>query len=230
MKEFTERHHEFIAASFYALLVERFEKRGEAAFVHATQRYAEQRGARMAQRAIRDGRELNFLTYREYGEWVNTQTVKDMGCDNQGYVVSYAPDFDERVTMCPWAAQFKDMDMAKAGTVYCTHLDSSVVRGFNPALVYEVPQSMHEHEYCIQIARGANFEEGKIPKKRQEYLHTFDYHCGHLYKTFSSIVIAIFGAEGQRIATEVLSRFENAYGTEMADVLTGYYDTDFDVI
>ena len=132
MKEFTERHHAFIAASFYALLVERFEKRGEAAFVHATQRYAEQRGARMAQRAIRDGRELNFLTYREYGEWVNTQTVKDMGCDNQGYVVSYAPDFDERVTMCPWAAQFKDMDMAKAGTVYCTHLDSSVVRGFNP--------------------------------------------------------------------------------------------------
>ena len=45
MKEFTERHHAFIAASFYALLVERFEKRGEAAFVHATQRYAEQRGA-----------------------------------------------------------------------------------------------------------------------------------------------------------------------------------------
>lgn len=44
MKEFTERHHAFIAASFYALLVERFEKRGEAAFVHATQRYAEQRG------------------------------------------------------------------------------------------------------------------------------------------------------------------------------------------
>ena len=41
MKEFTERHHAFIAASFYALLVERFEKRGEAAFVHATQRYAE---------------------------------------------------------------------------------------------------------------------------------------------------------------------------------------------
>ena len=40
----------------------------------------------------------------------------------------------------------------------------------------------------------------------------------------------MFGAEGQRIATEVLSRIENAYGTEMADVLTGYYDTDFDVI
>ena len=62
MKEFTERHHAFIAASFYALLVERFEKRGEAAFVHATQRYEEQRGARIAQRANRDPREKKLLT------------------------------------------------------------------------------------------------------------------------------------------------------------------------
>ena len=92
---------------------------------------------------------------------------------------------------------------------------------------------MHEHGYCIQIARGANFEEGKIPQKRREYLKGFDYHCGHVYKTFSSITIAIFGLEGQKIATEVLSKvlskFGEKYGQDMADVLTKYYDTDFDV-
>lgn len=230
MKEFTEKNHAFIAGSFYSLLTEKFGERGEAAFVHATQRYAEQRGARMAQRAIRDGRTLDFATYREYGEWVNTQSVKEEGCDNQGYVVSYSPDFDERVTMCPWAAQFKEMNLQKGGTVYCTHLDNSVVRGFNPYLVFEVPQSMHEHGSCIQIARGANFPEGKTFQKHKEYLRTFDYHCGHIYKTFSSIVIAIFGAEGQMIASEVLKRFAAEYGDDMADVLTRYYSTDFDVI
>lgn len=230
MKEFTEKNHAFIAGTFYVLLTEAFGDRGEAAFVHATQRYAEQRGARMAQRAIRDGKPLTFATYREYGEWVNTQSVKDEGCDNQGYVVSYSPDFDERVTMCPWAAQFKEMKLPKAGTVYCTHLDNSVVRGFNPYLVYEVPQSMHEHGFCIQIARDANFPDGKTFQKHKEYLRTFDFHCGHIYKTFSSIVIAIFGAEGQRIAAEVLERFAAEYGKEMADVLTKYYSTDFDVI
>lgn len=230
MKEFTERHHAFLAATFYQLATDKFGKRGEKAFVHATQRYAEQRGARMAQRAIRDGKDLTFFTYREYGEWVNTETVKQMGCDNQGYIVSYSPDFDERVTMCPWAAQFKAMHLEKAGTIYCTHLDNSVVRGFNPYLVYEVPQSMHEHDCCVQIARNANFEAGKVPKKHQEYLKKFDYHCGHLYKTFSSIMIAIFGIDGQKIATEVLVRFSDEYGKEMANVLTEYYDTDFDII
>ena len=230
MKEFTEKHHAFLSATFYRLLTQAFAERGEAAFIHATQRYAEQRGARMAQRAIRDGQPLTFATYRAYGEWVNTQSVKDEGCDNQGFVVSYAPDFTEHVTMCPWAAQFKEMGMQKAGSVYCTYLDSSVVRGFNPSLTYEVPQSMHECGYCIQIARDANFEEGKIPQKRKEYLRSFDFHCGHVYKTFSSIVIAIFGAQGQRIAAEVLQRFSEEYGSDMADVLVRYYDEDFDVI
>lgn len=230
MREFTEKNHAFIAATFYKLLTEHFGDRGTAAFVHCTQRYAEQRGARMAQRAIRDGKPLNFATYRGYGEWVNTQSVKDEGVDNQGYVTEYAPDFTEHVTMCPWAAQFKEMNMQQAGTVYCQHLDNSVVRGFNPYLVYEVPQSMHEQGYCIQIARGANFEEGKIPTKKKEYLRTFDFHCGHIYKTFSQITIAIFGSEGQEVAAEVLKRFANEYGRDMADVLVKYYDEDFDVI
>jgi hypothetical protein len=230
MEEFTEKHHAFIAASFYDLLTKNFAERGEAAFVHATQRYAEQRGARMAQRAIRDGQPLTFETYRAYGEWVNTQSVKDEGCDNQGYVTSYSPDFVEHVTQCPWATQFKAMGMSKAGTVYCKHLDNSVVRGFNPYLVYEVPQSMHEHDFCIQIAKNANFKEGKIPTKNPKYLRTFDYHCGHIYKTFSVITIAIFGAKGQKIAAQVLQRFAETYGQDMADVLIKYYNEDFDVI
>ena len=40
MKEFTEKHHAFIAATFYDLLTKRYGQRGEAAFILATQRYA----------------------------------------------------------------------------------------------------------------------------------------------------------------------------------------------
>lgn len=230
MKEFTEKHHAFLAATFYTLLTEKFGARGEAAFVLATQRYAEQRGNRMAQRAIRDGRALTFETYREYGEWVNTQSAKDEGCENQGYVVSYHPDFDERVTQCPWATQFREMNLQKAGTVYCTHLDKSIVRGFNPDLVYEVPQSLHEHDCCIQTARGANFPDGKTIQKHKEYLKDFDYHCGHSYKTYSEISVSIFGAAGQSVAAKALERFSDAYGADMADVLTTYLKTDFNLI
>ena len=35
----------------------------------ATQLYAQQRGSRMAQRALRDGQPLDFATYRAYSEW-----------------------------------------------------------------------------------------------------------------------------------------------------------------
>ena len=230
MKEFTEKHHAFIAATFYDLLTKRYGQRGEAAFILATQRYAEQRGNRMAQRAIRDGKPLTFSTYREYGEWVNTQSVKDEGCGNEGYVVSYSPDFDERVTQCPWATQFAEMGMQKAGTVYCTHLDKSIVRGFNPALVYEVPQSLHEHDCCIQTARNANFPEGAVYQKHMEYLKGFDYHCGHNFKTYSDICTSIFGAGGAAISAEALRRFSDAYGEDMADVLVSYKNTDFNLV
>ena len=59
-----ERHHAFLAAEYYRVLLERFGARGRAAFVLATQRYGEQRGSRMAQRAIRDGGNLTLQPIR----------------------------------------------------------------------------------------------------------------------------------------------------------------------
>ena len=76
---FTEMSHAFIAAKYYVYLNERFGERGKAAFLHATRYYGEQRGRRMAQRAIRDGKPLTYETYCEYGEWVNTDEAKNAG-------------------------------------------------------------------------------------------------------------------------------------------------------
>ena len=64
---FNEKVHAFIAAKFYVYLTEAFGERCERAFIHGTQYYAEQRGRRMAQRAIRDGKELTYANYLEYG-------------------------------------------------------------------------------------------------------------------------------------------------------------------
>ena len=229
MKEFTEKHHAFIAASFYDVLTCRFGDRGEKAFIHATIRYAEQRGSRMAQRAIRDGRELTYATYKEYGEWVSTQTTKDEGCANQGYIKAYNPDYIDITTCCPWAAQFKEMGMEKAGTVYCTYLDPSIVRGFNPQLTFITDQSLHEHDCCIRRVLDSGLPDGFSVAKKKEYLKGFDYHCGHNFKTYSQISEAIFGEEGKQAAEEVLQRFSDAYGEDMANVLASFLGTDFDL-
>ena len=59
---FNEMTHAFIAAKYYVHMTEAFGERGKAAFIHGTQYYGSQRGRRMAQRAIRDGKPLTYET------------------------------------------------------------------------------------------------------------------------------------------------------------------------
>ncbi len=225
---FHEKVHAFLAARYYVRLTEQFGERGRRAFVHATQYYAEQRGRRMAQRAIRDGEELNLDTYLRYGEWVNSEETEAMGCANHSEILATSPDFIKRVTVCPWHTQFAEMGLAEAGDTYCRHLDNSICRGFNPYLDYQVPQSLHQSACCFHIVRGAKLGAGPWNKK-QAYLRGFDYHCGHSYWAYREAVSAIFGAEGEALAKQVLADFEECYGGEMTEKLVSYQNTNFNV-
>lgn len=165
---FTELSHAFIAAKYYVYLKEIFGDRGEAAFLHATRYYGEQRGRRMAQRAIRDGKPLTYETYCQYGEWVNTEEVKAQGLGNQSETTSLSPDFQIHIHVCPWHTQFKNMGLPEAGLLYCKDLDASISRGFNPEIRYEVSQTLHDHDYCIQTIRNAGLTpESNMAKIRQ---------------------------------------------------------------
>ena len=66
---FTEESQTFLVAAYYRELKETFGERGIEAFVHAVKQYGMQRGNRMAQRAIRDGQKLDYITFCRYGEW-----------------------------------------------------------------------------------------------------------------------------------------------------------------
>lgn len=226
---FNERVHAFIAAKFYTHLTETFGERGRLAFVHATQYYAEQRGRRMAQRPIRDGKALTYEVYCQYGEWVNTQEILDQGCGNKSELMSLAPDYAVKITACPWHTQFAAMGLTEAGHEYCKHLDNSICRGFNPYLVYEVPQTLHKSDCCIHIVRDAGLSEASDTKKKMEYTKPFSYHCAHSYFAYSEVSVSIFGAKGEQIAAAVLADFEAEYGSEMADTLIAYKGTNFNV-
>ena len=226
---FNERVHAFIAAKFYTHLTETFGERGRLAFVPATQYYAEQRGRRMAQRAIRDGKALTYEVYCQYGEWVNTQEILDQGCGNKSELMSLAPDYAVKITACPWHTQFAAMGLTEAGHEYCKHLDNSICRGFNPYLVYEVPQTLHKSDCCIHIVRDAGLSEASDTKKKMEYTKPFSYHCAHSYFAYSEVSVSIFGAKGEQIAAAVLADFEAEYGSEMADTLIAYKGTNFNV-
>lgn len=227
---FNEKVHAYIAAKYYVRLTERFGERGKAAFLHATRYYAEQRGRRMAQRAIRDGQPLTYETYCRYGEWVNTEEVKAAGEANRMTVAGTEPDYIMHIHACPWHAQFKEMGLTEAGAFYCSDLDASICRGFNPELSYQTLQTLHDHDFCIQVVKDAGLKEGQQIEKNPAGLKSFEYHCAHSYWSYNEVTASVFGAEGEEVNAQILAEFASDYGKEMADTLAGYRDTNFNVI
>ena len=229
MIQFNERVHAYIAAKYYVYLTESFGERGRQAFLHATRYYAEQRGRRMAQRAIRDGRTLDFGTYQEYGEWVSTPEMIEGNMSNQSEVTSWSPDLTMKITRCPWHLQFASMGLVEAGHDYCSDLDCSICRGFNPELQYDVLQTLHKSDCCIHIVRNAGFAEGEAHPKKMEYVRDFEYHCAHSYWSYADITKSVFGSEGEMISSRVLADLAADYSRDMADTLMKYRDTDFNL-
>lgn len=227
---FNEMTHAFIAAKYYVYLTEVFGERGKKAFIHATQYYAETRGRRMAQKAIRDGQELTYKTYMAYGEWVNTPFTIDNELSNYSTIEELSPDFVIEITRCPWHAQFVKMGLVEAGHEYCEHLDNSICRGFNPYLTYTVEQTLHKSASCIHRIKDQYYEETPKVAKKMEYVKDWDYHCGHSYWSYNEVTGSIFGEEGERVNQRVLQDFKEEYGQEMADKLATYKFTNFNVI
>jgi len=232
MNKFNEKSHAFIAAKYYEHLIDNFDERGRKAFVHATQYYSGQRGRRMAQRAIRDGKDLTYETYSQYGEWVSTKEITDEGVANARELVSSYPDYVYDMTKCPWRAQFEQMGSTKAGIEYCSHLDNSIARGFNPYLVYKVDLSPMENKeqggYCIHTIENVSVDDIDMAN-RSENLKSFEYHCAHSYWSFREVTVAIFGIEGEKVASLVLDDFAQSYGKEAMDALFKYRDTNFNI-
>ena len=224
---FNEKVQAYLVAKYYQQFSQRFGSRGEAAFIHATRFYAEQRGRRMAQRAIRDGRDLSMNTYLCYGEWVNTEEIKATGRANHATVLATSPDYIKQITICPWHDQFVEMGLPRAGILYCSCVDNSICLGFNPELDYRVPQNLGTADCCYHIAANANAGPGPF-KKDPKGLRSFEYHCAHSYWTFRRVAQAIFQAEGTQAADQVLAEFTADYGPEMAQALERYRNTDFD--
>jgi len=224
----TERHHAFITACFYRELREHCPDACAATFILATQRYGEQRGSRMAQRAIRDGRELDFATYKAYGEWAYTEDY--FACGKHMEVLEQSPDYHYLVHACPWRDQYQDMDLVDGARLYCRHIDLAIARGFNPFLTFEVRTTLHEGGRCDFVLKDARLDEKGFTVDPARARMPFDYHCGHVFTTFGDLVESIHGDAGKRIAARVREAFAAQYGEPQAAVLDRYRDMDFNVL
>ncbi len=221
----TEKHHAFIAMTFYRELTQRFPETGKQAFILATQRYAEQRGSRMAQRVIRDGKCLDFKNYIKYREWYSTK-----GNEHRIETVSLTPDYHYKAYSCPWQAQFLAMGEQEGACTYCTHLDLAIARGYNPYLVFKVNKLLHTDECCEFILEAANIIEVDDLETDKGNTLPFEYHCAHIIWTFSAIVRSIYGKAGECAAEAVRASFSDEFGGHMLESLMKYEHVDFNVL
>ena len=232
MLSLKEQHHAFISAIFYREMRDGGFDNFEAAFLRATQKYGEERGGRMAQRAIRDGRALDFAAYRWYGEWSHTPEYLAELSHPKTEAMEDGDNNTYKVLNCPWSDLYLGMDLLDGANAYCSVLDVALARGFNPDLTFLVPKTMHANrDFCIQsqVDGKLGAEEAWGPR-REDNMRDWNYHCGHAYWTYGRMICAIYGPRGEALAAKVLVAFAKEYGQQAAEIITGYADTDFNYI
>lgn len=213
----TEMHHAFIAGTYYEMLKDVYGENGKETFSFAVRRYAEERGARMAQRALRDGYPLDLHSYAAYGEWDYTSS----GVIDHEFLSEY-PSLHYTVSKCPWYTQFMKMDMPEAAKAYCADLDYSLVRGFNPAMPFVTKRLLCRDGQCEFILNGSGIG-ADIPQKEQNK-RGFAYHCAHLFAVFARVLKNVYGSDGDTISASVMHRFHDEYGAEAARLLQKYVE------
>lgn len=189
-------------------------------FIKAVQKTAEQRGHRMALRAMRDEMPLDYNTYMAYGEIYATIPGKTE-------MAGEYPDAETRVYSCAWHDTFWEMDLAECGLVYCKEIDRGIVRGFNPELLFEQKSVLHNAPCCRLVFKNAALDNS-VPVSG-DAKKDWDYHCGHYYKTFGEYVRTVF-TDGEEIIKNVDEKFAERYGENYLDVLHGYLETGFNLI
>ena len=215
---FTEESQTFLVAAYYRELKETFGERGIEAFVHAVKQYGMQRGNRMAQRAIRDGQKLDYITFCRYGEWEPSEEVVAAGKVSKTQIAGYIPDYELHVLTCPWYRGFEKFD-SEAGALYCANLDEAINQGFNGRIPFRTVQTMHTADCCIFRVLDAGITPETDLRHRPGTVRGFDYHCADVYVAFATVSAGVFGQQGQDLAARVLERFGQQYGEEMAQKL-----------
>ena len=231
MNNLTEKHHAFLVGSYYTALKENFQQEGLKIFTRATRRYAEQRGHRMGLRADRNGYKRDFLGYFTHSEWTPTYEMKPTRkLESNG-------DLIVKIEYCAWHSTFIDMNIQDCGELYCNDIDQSLLRGFNPELVLDLTSLLYTSDNCTHCYRKAMFNPISDSKSKEaadkfglKNKKLFDYHTGHIYKTFKEVIMEDLGTDGEKVIEDALISYENKYSKDSLETILSFENTDFDQI
>ena len=209
-------------------------ERGMKASARATVLYASERGRRMAKRASRDGYPLTPAVYRIYTEWADEQ--KRMKVET----LQLSPNYRMNGTYCVWNETWKQYHLEKYGEIYCTYVDKTMVKAFNPGneLIIHSAQSLGgsgcDFEWpglCYENEEALRADGALKQSKRQVAVKDFLYHCGHTVSAMGRGYALELGQEGSdRIVCEALDKYCALFGREKAEAVIRESELDFEEI
>jgi len=200
---------------------------GQEAFVAGVKRLGEERGTRMAARAILRGDRLDFINSQAYGEWRAAPGEMEFG------TFSVLKSAVSRAPKCAWNDYWRKHGLLEYGKYFCTCIDEAVIKGFNSSLNCEVVSNLSwgakscEFDWKIPLSPE---EEAKIAAKKAELgdscVRDFNYHIGHVVHSVGGEIIYLLGDDGQDAVDAAVFEFTCIFGREYTAAFEGIYPGD----
>ena len=199
-------------------------------FINCIVKYGNQRGQRMRNRAIRDGRPLNYETFLAYGELKLDTLPGDYS------VKSQSPVYINCCHRCMWDEAWKKFGLSQYGKWYCRYIDINLVQGFSNDMVMIARTMKGLGDDCCTFV-NVGYEQTEESKQRivrlkedlsGRYTRDFLYHEGHFLNAVRRICKNPLKDNYNRFEAELLQEFASIYGNKIAESVLEKSGMDFD--
>ncbi|MDD9304972.1 MAG: L-2-amino-thiazoline-4-carboxylic acid hydrolase [Desulfobacter sp.] len=231
---FTAFHHALLFSCISKSVLDSIKtEQGQALIRSGVRRYGEQRGHRMALRALKNNHSLTMENYLAYGEW--TVEKKEM----EFKFAQKNPHARMIVSKCPWNQAWQTQGLLEYGKYFCMEIDQALVRGFNPDLEIQVNSTQTQgHDTCDFVFKQARLSIFRLIcllyKKKihpgKKAVMPWEYHAGHLYKTMKETITKALGTQADLIMAQALAAFARQFSNAHAACIKTYEDVDFNIL
>lgn len=195
---------------------------GKESILRGMTKYGNERGARMAARALANGDELTTMTNQAYGEWKpDYQGQMDFG------TIHTEPTLQTYIAKCAWCDAWKKHDLLDYGKYYCVNVDNAVYQGFRSDFLCTPTTTSLSWggERCeFDWGHPLTAEEVTMLAEKKKELGTscmrdFNFHTAHLLYTISNVLKEDLGETGELAVQKGIEEFIEKFGQEYYDVL-----------
>lgn len=218
--ELRVEHHAVLFALMAKHAMEHCGDKAKQVLIDSVTKYGEERGARMAQRAIKNGDPLDLVSNQAYGEW--RARPEEM----EGGVLCYTPTYHTYAAKCPWCDAWNKHGLLDYGKFYCYTIDEAVFRGFNPQFTMKTLTNLSfGADKCeFDWHQPMSQEEADRLAAKKEHLGTsclrdFAYHTAHLLQTVGGYLEEHLGQQGAQAVEEAKADFVKLFGQEALDTV-----------